>query len=161
MKINRLIKTFDFFSLSATLFLLAIVALNILARQLHDLTSGSVSLMLPGAIELSKYALLFIVFAALPRATTQGMVRVDLLSNTFPKLLSNFLDKIWLILMAGFTAILAWLFINKALLTFSRGDATQDLQMPLFIFYALIASACIATTLSCFLKALNQVDKKA
>lgn len=158
MLLTPITRIFDALAQIATLFLLSIVALNIVSRQIHTLTSGDINVMIPGAIELSKFTLLFIVFAALPRATTHGMVRVDLLANQFPKAFRYFLEKLWMVLIAGFTAALAWLFINKTLLTFSRGDATQDLQMPLFYFYAIIALASIATTLSCLSKVFNQQD---
>lgn len=157
--INRIKHAFDSFALSATLFLLAVVAFNIIARQLHDLTSGNISFMIPGAIELSKYTLLLIVFAALPRASTHGMINVDLLSNSFPTSIRQFLNKLWLILMALFSSILVWLFFNKALLLFARGDATQDLQMPLFYFYTLICIASLATTLSCLFEVINDKSR--
>jgi len=153
--INRIKYAFDSFSRFATLFLLSVVAFNIIARQIHDLTAGHISFMIPGAIELSKYTLLFIVFTSLPRASTHGMVSVDLLSNHFPTTIHQFLNKLWLILMALFSSILMCLFFNKALLTFSRGDATQDLQMPLFYFYSLISMASLATAFSCLFEIMN------
>ncbi|HIP95119.1 MAG TPA: TRAP transporter small permease [Leucothrix sp.] len=152
---RTLTKGFDKLSLGITLALLCIVAFNIIARFLHNITDGSVSLMIPGAIELSKYALLFIVFTALPHASVSGMVRVDLISNNLPKKLAGFLDRLWLVLMAVFSAILVWLFSQKALLTFARGDSTQDLQIPLFYFYAVISIACATTALSCLVKAFE------
>ena len=158
--IKTIIKGFDALSLGITLVLLFIVAFNIIARLLYNLTEGSVSLMIPGAIELSKYALLFIVFTALPRASVSGMVRVDLISNSLPTKLAIFLDKLWLVLMASFSATLVWLFSQKALLTFVRGDATQDLQIPLFYFYAVISIACVATMLSCLGKVIDSLIYK-
>jgi len=158
--INRVIRLFDAFSLGITLLLLLIVAFNIAARAIFDLSSGSINLMIPGAIELSRYALLLIIFAALPRASTQGMVSVDLLSNRFSASIQKNLTHFWLLLMAAFMAILVWLFTHKALLTFSRGDASQDLEMPLFYFYALISIACVATTLSCLAKVFSNEDAK-
>lgn len=157
--INRIRHAFDSFALFATLFLLAVVAFNIIARQLHDLTSGDISFMIPGAIELSKYTLLLIVFSALPRASTHGMVKVDLLSNRFPISFRQFLNKLWLILMALFSSILIWLFFNKALLLFKRGDATQDLQMPLFYFYSIICIASLATSLSCLFEVFTNKSR--
>ena len=146
---RKIILFFDRFSLFSTLFLLFVVAFNIIARQIYDLTGGNIRLMLPGAIELSRYTLLLLVFAALPRATTQGMVKVDLLSRKLPAAWQTFLNKLWLLLMAMVTAILTWLFSHKAWLTFYRGDATQDLELPLLYFYVLISLASLATTLSC------------
>ena len=155
-----IIKIFDSFALSATFLLLALVAFNIIARQIHDLSSGNINFMIQGAVELSKYALLIIIFSALPRAITQGMVRVDLLSKRFPQAFRHLLNKLWSILIAGFTSILAWLFSQKALLTFSRGDATQDLQIPLFYIYSFISLACIATTVACLYKISQDTTQK-
>ncbi len=156
--LNKITHSFDRLALGATLILLFIVSFNILARLLHDLTGGSLNLMIPGAIELSRYALLFIVFSALPHASISGMVRVDLLSQRLPSRLARFLDRLWLLFMAAFSLVLSWLFMQKALLTFTRGDATQDLQMPLFYFYAWISIASAATTLSCVIKAFSNSE---
>ena len=151
--LKAMIRFFDSFSLIATVFLLVVVAFNIIARQLYDLTGGSLNLMIPGAIELSRYSLLLLVFAALPRAASGKMVRVELLAKRLPGAVQKMLNSLWLVLMAVFCAMLFWLFSQQAWLTFHRGDATQDLQLPLFYFYALISLACLASTLACLGKA--------
>ena len=153
---KNIIKAFDSISLASILFLLTIVAFNIIARQLHNISDGSISIMIPGVIELSKYTLLLIIFFSLPRATSSGMIRVDMFSNKLPKTLAQFLDKLWLILMACFFTALFWLFANKTIVTFHRGDATQDLQIPLFYIYALISLASLMTIISCLLKAFTK-----
>lgn len=150
--LKSIIKVFDSLSLAATLTLLLIVAFNILARLIYNLTDGSISLMIPGSIELAKYTLLLIIFTALPHASISSIVRVDLISKHLPKTLAIFLDKTWLILMSLFCIILTWLFSQKAFLTYNRGDATQDLLMPLFYFYITITITCFATTLSCLIQ---------
>jgi len=149
-------KAFDSISLASILFLLVIVAFNIIARQLHAISDGNISVMIPGVIELSKYTLLLIIFFALPRASSSGMVRVDILSNRLPKILAQFLNRLWLILMASIFTALFWLFTNKTIVTFNRGDATQDLQIPLFYIYALISLASFMTVISCLLTAFTK-----
>ena len=151
-KIFSVVKVFDTISLTLTLFLLAIVAINIIARPLYGISNGSINLMIPGGIELSKYTLLLIVFSTLPRASISGMVRVDILSNRLPTSMAQLLDKLWLILMGCFFIALFWLFSNKAILSFNRGDASQDLQIPLFYIYTLISIASFMTIISCFSK---------
>jgi len=54
MRTKRLLSLFDAFSLLSVLFLLAVVAVNIIARQIFDLSNGTINLMIPGAIELSR-----------------------------------------------------------------------------------------------------------
>lgn len=159
MRTKRLLSLFDAFSLLSVLFLLAVVAFNIIARQIFDLSNGTINLMIPGAIELSRYTLLLLVFAALPRAACGKLVRVDLLEQHLPASWRKILDSLWLLFMAAFCAILFWQFKQKAFLVEHRGDATQDLQMPLYYFYALISLACFVTTLSCLLKAFFRKEK--
>lgn len=155
---KRILQGLDSVSLSLTLILVFIVAFNVVARIFHDLTAGSISLMIPGAIELSRYTLLFIIFTALPRASISGMVRVDLISMRLPIKLADVLDRLWLLMMSIFSAILVWLFSQKAMLTFSRGDATQDLQVPLFAIYMVISLASAVTALSCLIKVFDRSD---
>ncbi len=151
----RFIKFFDTIANSAVLLLLGIVAVNIIARQFHELSSGIINFMISGAIELSRYFLLILVFFALPKASSHEMVRVDILRNLFPSSLRSLMDKLWVMLMATFMATLCVLFIKKGIVTFQRGDATQDLLMPLFYFYGLISLASLASALSCLVKALH------
>ena len=145
---KSLIRGFNGLSLGLALLLLVIVAFNIVARIIHDFSAGTLSFMIPGAIELSRYTLLLLVFAALPNISISEMVRVDLVSNHLPVKFAIFLNQIWLILLALFMAVLVWLFVHKAMLTFNRGDATQDLQIPLYYFYAAISVSCATTIVS-------------
>jgi TRAP-type C4-dicarboxylate transport system permease small subunit len=107
-----------------------------------------VNLMIPGAIELSRYALMVLVFVSLPRAAEAGMVRVDLLIGCLPPRLAGLLDRVWALAIAGFGAAAGWLLIGEAVLQSGRGDATQDLEMPLWLFTgtAGLASAVLALT---------------
>ncbi len=157
---KTLLIIFDTMARTATFFLLFIVAFNIVTRQLHTISSGSISFMIPGAIELSKYTLLIIIFSALPRAVTYGMVRVDLISNKLPAFIANTLENIWLVLMAGFTMILTIQFSQRFWLTFNRGDVSQDLQIPLYYFYAFISIACLATFIICLIKSFQSNPKQ-
>jgi len=157
--LEKIAQFFDAFSLTMTLLLLFVVAFNILARLLFDLTDGRLNFLIPGAIELSRYTLLFIVFSALPHANVSGsMVRVDLISKHLAPQLQCFFERLWLLLMAGFSLILVWLFSQKTMLTFNRGDASQDLQIPLFYFYGVISLASGATMLSCVFKAFTTIN---
>ena len=74
-----LLRLCDTVALIALALLFGVVAVNVLGRALFDATGQSLNLMIPGAIELSRYALMVLVFASLPRASEAGMVRVDLL----------------------------------------------------------------------------------
>jgi len=136
-----LLRIADAIALAALGLLLAVVAGNILGRGVFDLTGGALDGMIPGAIELARYALMILVFSALPRAATAGLVRVDLLIGRLPAALARPLERLWALLLAGFAGVCAWLLIAEAVLQAGRGDATQDLEMPLWFFTGLAGAA--------------------
>ncbi len=128
----------------AILMLFGVVAFNIVARLIFDITGGAVNVLLLGAIELSKYALMVAVFAAIPAMHATGLIRVDILSRVFPAWTQRALDVLWSVLLFVFAVILAWMFADEAMTAFSRGDETQDLRMPLWLFHAIAALECTA-----------------
>ena len=131
-------------AIAATLLLLGVVAFNIIARAVFDFTGGAVNAMIPGAIETSQYALMVAVFAAIPAMLGSGLIRVDLLSRSFPAWLGRLFDRLWLIAMALFALVLADAFFGFALTAMARGDETQDIGIPLWPFYAVAAVECAA-----------------
>lgn len=143
---HRLLRLCDAIAAAALAVLLAVVAVNIAARALFDVTGQAVNLMLPGAIELSRYALMILVFAALPRAAEAGMVRVDLLIERLSAALRDALERLWALGTAAFGGAAASLLIEKARLEAERGDVTQDLEIPMWL---LTGSAGIGAGVLC------------
>ena len=131
-------------AIAATFVMFAVVAFNIIARGLFDATGGGTNLMISGAIELSQYALMISIFAAIPAMLGTGLIRVDILSKQFPTWLQTMTERLWLLLMVGFATVLAIAFYEFAQTAFERGDQTQDLQWPLWPFYAIAALECAA-----------------
>ena len=131
-------------AIAATFALFAVVAFNIVGRALFDATGGDLNLMIFGAIELSQYALMISIFAAIPAMLGTGLIRVDIVSQNFPHWLQKSLDRIWLSLIALFAAVLALAFLDLAWTALSRGDETQDLRLPLWPFYAIACVECAA-----------------
>jgi len=129
---TRLLRLCDGIALTALALLFGVVAVNVAGRALYDATGQAANLMVPGAIELSRYALMVLVFAALPRAAEAGMVRVDLLIERLPRRLAGALERLWGLVIAAFGGAAGWLLIRKALLEIHRGDVTQDLGLPLW-----------------------------
>lgn len=143
---SRLLRLTDAIALLALGLLFGVVAVNVLGRALYDASGHAVNLMIPGAIEISRYALMVLVFAALPRAAAAGMVRVDLLIEHLPSHLEVLLDRLWALAIAGIGAALAWLLLAEAWLQAGRGDLTQDLGLPLWPLtgFAGLAAAVLA-----------------
>ncbi len=144
-------------AIAATFVLFAVVAFNIIARAIFDATGGDLNFMIFGAIELSQYALMVSIFAAIPAMLGTGLIRVDILSRQFPHWLQVAADRLWLLLIAGFAAILTAAFFDFAQTAFERGDQTQDLRWPLWPFYAIATLECGALTLLAAASALGLV----
>ncbi|MEO0991143.1 MAG: TRAP transporter small permease subunit [Pseudomonadota bacterium] len=131
-------------AIAATFVMFAVVAFNIVGRAIFDATGGGVNLMIFGAIEMSQYALMISVFAAIPAMLGAGLIRVDILSKQFPPFLQAAADRLWLLLLAAFAAVLCLAFFDFAQTALERGDQTQDLRWPLWPFYAVAALECAA-----------------
>lgn len=129
---SRLLRVCDAVASAALAVLLGVVAVNIAARSLFDASGHAIDLMIPGAIELSRYALMVLIFAALPRAAEAGMVRVDLLIECLPRPLRGALERLWHLAIAAFGGAAAWLLIAEAWLEAGRGDLTQDMELPMW-----------------------------
>ena len=131
-------------AIAATAVLFLVVSFNILARAVFDATGGEINFMIFGAIELSQYALMVSIFAAIPAMLGTGLIRVDILSRQFPPWLGKIADALWLFLIAAFGAVLTFAFLDFAQTAFARGDQTQDLRWPLWPFYAIATFECAA-----------------
>ena len=142
-------------AVAAIFTMFAIVAFNILGRAIFDATGGQFNAMIFGAIELAQYSLMIAVFAAIPAVSKDGMIRVDILSQNFPTWLSTILDRLWLILILAFACILVDRFLGETFKTFSRGDETQDLRIPLWIFYGIATVECAFLAVLTFAEVVN------
>lgn len=131
-------------AIAATFVMFAVVAFNIVGRAIFDATGGDVNLMIFGAIEMSQYALMLSVFAAIPAMLGTGLIRVDILSKRFPSWLQSAADRLWFLLLAGFAVVLCLAFYDVAQTALERGDQTQDLRWPLWPFYGAAALECAA-----------------
>ncbi|TYC64287.1 TRAP transporter small permease [Rhodobacterales bacterium] len=129
---------------TAILGLFGVVAINILMRALFDASGAEINLMIPGAVELAKYALLIAVFAALPAALENGLIRVDVLTGLMSRRSQALIDRFWFLALFLFVAALVWLFAAQGVETWERGEVTQDWGIPLWIFYMVIAVECAA-----------------
>jgi len=146
--VHRLLRLCDAVALTAVAVLFGVVAVNVIGRALFDVSGQLINIMIPGAIEISRYALMVAVMASLPRAAEAGMVRVDLLVERLPPRLVGLLDRLWFLAISAFGAAAGWLLLTEARLQVTRGDATQDLEIPMWLFtgFAGLALAVLALT---------------
>ena len=126
------------------LILFLVVPYNIAARALFDVTGGGVNLILPGAIEISTYALMLCALAAIPASLGTGLMSVDILTERMPAWARGGLSRFWLALLAVIGAVLAWRFGLEAQATLARGEVSQDLRIPMPLIYGVAAAECAA-----------------
>lgn len=145
-----------------TAYMLAVVAFNVVARQIFDLTGGAIALMIPGAIEQASYALLVVVLASITASIRTGPITVDLVIARLPAPARRAATRFWYLVLGLFAATLAWLFGQEAVEMASRGDILQDLRLPLYPFYAVASLEAAGLGLVCLSAALTPPgDEKA
>ena len=140
-------KSCEAVAISALVYLLGVVALNVLARVFFDLSDARLNFLVHGAIEQAAYALLITVFAALPSSIRTGLVSVDILTRKLPQKAQIFAARLWFFVLLILAVVLAVLFGEEAVTAFGRGDTTQDIHAPLYVFYAALTLACCALAL--------------
>ncbi|MDO6462371.1 TRAP transporter small permease subunit [Granulosicoccaceae sp. 1_MG-2023] len=146
---EAIIRLFDRLAFVALLGMLSVVVAGVLTRLLFDLSDGRLNLLFPGSVEIAGYALLIMVFASLPRAAVNGLIRVQVLVSALPAAIRATLTRLWNLALALFAALLSWLFSGRVREMIERGDRTQDLGIPLYLFYAALSVCCIATMATC------------
>ncbi len=124
-----------FLSAGALCLMLAVVAAQVLARMLYNASQQHINLMFNGSIELASYALLLLVFAALPQSCAHGLVRVELFTRNWSQRWQLVLDRVWLLMVALFALAIASQSWNQAQSAWRRGLTSQDLNLPLSVFY--------------------------
>lgn len=142
-----LIRCCDFVAALSMTLMMFVVASRILTRMLYAITNGGLDWTFPGAIELASYSLLVLVFASLPRAVTTGLVSVDLFTEKLPIFVKSLLDRFWLLVTALIAFVIAYQNWGQMVSAFQRGHGTQDLDMPLYLFYGYIVVATLSLSL--------------
>tara|TARA_R110000868_G_scaffold4171_6_gene25865 strand:- start:13708 stop:14196 length:489 start_codon:yes stop_codon:yes gene_type:complete len=146
--VEAVIRFFDKVAFVALVCMLFVVVASVLGRLVFDLSGGELQWVIPGSVELASYSLLMMVFASLPRAATHGLVSVELLIDKFPDCVKRGLERVWHLLLAAFAAVVGWLFFGTMEEMIDRGDRSQDLGIPLYLFYGALAVCCGAIVLT-------------
>ncbi|WP_142846228.1 TRAP transporter small permease subunit [Telmatospirillum sp. J64-1] len=132
------------------------VVADILVRSLFAATGGAVKLFFPGAVELVSYGLLLMVLFALPYSVTRGQVIVDMFTEGMSPRLKNVIDGAYVLCFG----LLGAMMCRHYLVEFSNAGSfstTQDLHIPMTVFYGLAALATGLLALRGVLGGLQQV----
>lgn len=122
-----------------------VVLLGLLGLVLFDVIMRYV-LRLPflGAYEMSELAMVLIVFLALPYcAATGGHVAVDVLSPVLDRPGLRWLNVLNHLAGAALMAVIAWQATLYAMVSATRGEATNMLKIPKYPF-ELVTAVCAA-----------------
>ncbi len=132
---------------AALVFMLLNVVGTIVARIVQALTGGAVNLIWRGSYELAVLALTVVVFASLHRAFVVGSIRIELFTDFMPQAVKRVIDAVFGLIYGAFAAAMTWRFAHAVVVTHERGDATQDLLLPLYWIYLFLAIASGALAL--------------
>jgi TRAP-type C4-dicarboxylate transport system permease small subunit len=122
--------------------------IDVMSRSVFNLSNGAIDFTFIGGIEITKYALLIVVYFSLPHSLGRSQVIVDLFTDTFKTrtkaLLEGFYTLGFVLLGGG----MCYRYIHALEQANRTGETTQDLLMPLSYLYGLTAFAsgvlCIA-----------------
>ncbi|MCL4747034.1 MAG: TRAP transporter small permease [Burkholderiaceae bacterium] len=131
---------------AALVFMLLNVAGTIVARLIHALSGGALNMIWRGSYELAVLALTVVVFASLHRAFVVGAIRIELFTDFMPQSVKRVIDGVFGLVYGVFAAAMTWRFTHAVAVTYERGDATQDLLLPLYWIYLFLATASGALT---------------
>ncbi|WP_074647072.1 TRAP transporter small permease [Thalassovita gelatinovora] len=143
------------------LYMVFVVGFNVLARIIFDFSDTAINLMIPGAIEQVSYLLGIIALAALSASMAQGMIAVDFVIGRLPSRWQSLAARFWFVGIFAFALVLCSLFYEDMIATFARGEATQDLRIPMFLIYGLYAVECLALAVVALREALTNDGQHA
>lgn len=124
----------------------------------RKLLGGSI----PGAVELTELCMLVMIFAALPLASLVGEhIVFDLLDRVVPVRLFQLQQMLSHLLTGLAFGGAAWLVWLRSARTFSMGDITSRLEIPLGPFHQMVAVMLGVTALTHFVLAWKAFGQMA
>ena len=111
-----------------------------------------------GAIDLTQFCVMAAASWAIPYAfSARAHVTVDLIGKNRLRILFNTIDRLIPLLCAGVMAFLLYLSWGRAMEQWDYGDVSQNLAIPMILFWGFLLSGMAISTLVClvhFLKTL-------
>ncbi len=124
-------------------FMMLLVIVDVVGRQLFVYTDGAIDWTIPGRLELVRISLLFTIVGALPYLVERGQVVVDSFTGGLSDQTKRRMFSVYLCGFAVFGAILAYGWTHTGLGTWDAGQTTQDLRIPVAPLH-FAAAACAA-----------------
>tara|TARA_S200002703_G_scaffold145567_2_gene140001 strand:- start:86 stop:622 length:537 start_codon:yes stop_codon:yes gene_type:complete len=148
---NRLTDILAFVGMTALIGAIGIVVVDIVWRRI-----GGQSMV--GAVDLTQFCVMAAASWAIPYAfSARAHVTVDLIGKNRLRILFNTIDRLIPLLCAGVMAFLLYLSWGRAMEQWDYGDVSQNLAIPMILFWGFLLSGMAISTLVClvhFLKTL-------
>lgn len=135
--IAHLTRLAEFLGAAALLVVVAVVFTAVSLRYLFNYA-------LPDSYDLSRLILGILIFWGIAAATLRGtMITADFLYESLSPRLRRVLNVLASSVTACILALLAWRFLAGTFDIARTGNVTQDLRLPVWIFYSLAAPALL------------------
>lgn len=107
-----------------------------------------------GAVDLTQLSVMIAVSFAIPYAfATGGHVTVDLLGSVLGTAARRALDVAALLLGTSIMGILCWLSARRGLEVWAYGDVSQDLAVPMSLYWGALVAGLGLSSLICLVRA--------
>lgn len=114
-----------------------------------------------GSVDLTQLSVMLAVSMAIPYAFSTGShVSVDLLSHSFSTRFNRFLEIIAYLFGTAITALLCWLTIGRTREIWTYGDVSQDLALPMILYWAALCFGLGLSTFVCLIRLLRLAAEK-
>ncbi|CCQ74526.1 TRAP transporter small permease subunit [Magnetospira sp. QH-2] len=133
------------------------VLVDVATRTIFGISGGTIDLTFRGGVEIVSYSLLFMVLFTLPYSVSRGQVIVDLFTDGLPERTKEMLAGFYLL---GFGLLgfgMATRFYEAIDQAINSGETSQDLLIPLYYLYAVVAFATFILGLRGVLVAFEQI----
>ncbi len=106
-----------------------------------------------GTVDLTQLSVMTAAFLAIPWAFHTGAhVRVEIATEAAPALARRALDALALALGVGFMALILWTAWPQAMRVHGWGDVSQDLGLPMIIYWGALLAGCALAALAAALR---------
>lgn len=114
-----------------------------------------------GAVDLTQLSVVVAASLSIPYAFTKGAhVKVDLLGNHLSNGAKRFLDAAAALFGACLLSYLLWLTWGRAMEVWGYGDVSQDLAIPMILYWAALIVGLFLSVVVCLLIAAKLVIAK-
>mgnify|MGYP003624145556 FL=1 len=147
--INRMTDMFAFAGMSALICAIAVVVIDIVWRRI-----GGQSFI--GAVDLTQFCVMAAASWAIPHAFSTGAhVTVDLFGKKQFRAFFKIIDALIPLTGAALMAFLFYLSWERAMEQLAYGDVSQNLAIPMILFWVFLLSGLALSGLVCFVKFLK------